>query len=65
MRRSNLIRIKYPIADLGHRRCVFAITEAQMSDFSILPVALFSGMVLSFMAFMLFAVMTDRDIATD
>lgn len=36
-----------------------------MSDFSILPVALFSGMVLSFMAFMLFAVMTDRDIATD
>jgi hypothetical protein len=32
-----------------------------MSDFSILPVALFSGMVASFMVVMLFAVITDRD----
>jgi N-acetylglutamate synthase/N-acetylornithine aminotransferase len=35
-----------------------------MSDFSILPVALFAGMMASFMAVMLFAVLTDRDIAS-
>jgi len=33
-----------------------------MSDFSILPVALFSGMMVAFMAVMLFAVLTDRDV---
>jgi hypothetical protein len=44
---------------------MFATMEAQMSDFSILPVALFSGMMASFMAFMLFAVITDRDATTD
>lgn len=33
-----------------------------MSDFSILPVALFSGMMAAFMAVMLFAVLTDRDV---
>lgn len=33
-----------------------------MSDFSILPVALFSGMMVTFMAVMLFAVLTDRDV---
>jgi hypothetical protein len=33
-----------------------------MSDFAILPVALFSGMVAAFMLVMLFAVFTDRDV---
>ncbi|RDV02838.1 hypothetical protein DXH95_12985 [Sphingorhabdus pulchriflava] len=32
-----------------------------MSDLSIFPVAVFSGMVLSFAVIMLFAVLTDRD----
>ena len=32
-----------------------------MSDFSILPVALFSGMVAAFMMVMLFAVFTDHE----
>mgnify|MGYP001301045807 FL=1 len=32
-----------------------------MSDLSIFPVAIFSGMVLSFAAIMLFAVLTDKD----
>ena len=32
-----------------------------MSDLSIFPVALFTGMVLSFAVVMLFAVLTDKD----
>jgi hypothetical protein len=32
-----------------------------MSDLSILPVAVFSGMIASFMIVLLFAVITDRD----
>jgi hypothetical protein len=36
-----------------------------MSDFSIFPVALFTGMVAAFMLVMLFAVLTDKDPASD
>ena len=32
-----------------------------MSDLSIFPLAIFSGMVLSFAVIMLFAVLTDKD----
>jgi hypothetical protein len=56
-----LIKIKDGWIAARHFGTVKNERGVPMSDLSIFPVAIFSGMVLSFAVIMLFAVLTDKD----